>query len=91
MREGLGIAAAHGYPLDLNPDRMLARLLDHKASLLQDYEQGRPMEVAEIVLAPLAFARAANIATPTLDTVAAIVTKLAKDRGLVAADVTVAL
>jgi 2-dehydropantoate 2-reductase len=91
MREGLSIAAAHGYPLDLNPDRMLARLLDHKASLLQDYEQGRPMEVAEIVLAPLAFARAANIATPTLDTVAAIVTKLAKDRGLVAADVTVAL
>jgi 2-dehydropantoate 2-reductase len=91
MREGLSIAAAHGYPLDLNPDRMLARLLDHKASLLQDYEQGRPMEVAEIVLAPLAFARAANIATPTLDTVAAIVTKLAKDRGLVAADATVAL
>jgi 2-dehydropantoate 2-reductase len=91
MREGLAVAAAHGYPLDLNPDRMLARLLDHKASLLQDYEQGRPMEVAEIVLAPLAFARAANIATPTLDTVAAIVTKLAKDRGLVAADATVAL
>jgi 2-dehydropantoate 2-reductase len=91
MREGLSIAAAHGYPLDLNPDRMLARLLDHKASLLQDYEQGRPMEVAEIVLAPLAFARAANIATPTLDTVAAIVTKLAKDRGLVAADAVVAL
>jgi 2-dehydropantoate 2-reductase len=91
MREGLSIAAAHGYPLDLDPKRMLGRLLDHKASILQDYEQGRPMEVAEIVLAPLAFARAANIATPTLDTIAAIVTKLAKDRGLIAADVKVAL
>jgi 2-dehydropantoate 2-reductase len=49
------------------------------------------MEVAEIVLAPLAFARAAKIATPTLDTIAAIVTKLAKDRGLIAADVVVPL
>jgi 2-dehydropantoate 2-reductase len=83
VREGLSVAAAHGYPLDLDPDRMLGRLLNHKASLLQDYEQGRPMEIVEIVLAPLAFARAAKIATPTLDTVAAIVTKLAKDRGLI--------
>ncbi|MFN3348273.1 ketopantoate reductase family protein [Pseudorhodoplanes sp.] len=91
MREGLSIAAAHGYPLDLDPDRMLARLLNHKASLLQDYEQHRPMEVAEIVLAPVAFARAAKIATPTLDTIAAIVTKLAKDRGLIAADLGVDL
>lgn len=91
VREGLAIAAAHGYPLDLDPDRMLARLLNHKASMQQDYEQERPMEVAEIMLAPLAFARAARIATPTLDVLAAIVTKLAKDRGLVAEDVTVAL
>jgi 2-dehydropantoate 2-reductase len=91
VREGLSVAAAHGYPLDLDPDRMLARLLDHKASLLQDYEHGRPMEIAEIVLAPLAFARAAGIATPTLDTIAAIVTRLAKDRGLVAGDADVAL
>lgn len=91
MREGLSIAAAHGYALDLDPDRMLARLLNHKASILQDYEQGRPMEIAEIVLAPLAFARAAKIATPTLDTIAAIVTKLAKDRGLIAANIRVDL
>jgi 2-dehydropantoate 2-reductase len=82
MREGLSIAAAHGYALDIDPKRMLARLINHKASLLQDYEQGRPMEIAEIVLAPVAFARAANLATPTLDTVAAIVTKMARDRGL---------
>jgi 2-dehydropantoate 2-reductase len=87
MREGLSIAAAHGYTLDLDPERMLARLLNHKASILQDYEQHRPMEIAEIVLAPVAFARAAKIATPTLDTVAAIVTKLARDRGLLPADI----
>ncbi len=87
MREGLNIAAAHGYLLDIDPDRMLKRLLNHKASLSQDYEQRRPMEIAEIVLAPVAFARAADIATPTLDTIAAIVTKLARDRGLLSADI----
>ena len=45
------------------------------------------MEIAEIVLAPVAFARVAKIATPTLDTVAAIVTKLARDRGLFPAQI----
>ncbi len=87
MREGRNIAAAHGYRLDIDPERMLARLLNHKASLLQDYEQHRLMEIAEIVLAPVAFARAAKVATPTLDTVAAIVTKLARDRELLPAGV----
>ncbi len=33
------IAAAHGYPLGdrMDPDKMLARLLHHTPSLLQDY------------------------------------------------------
>ena len=70
-------------------EQLIAKLLHHKASMLQDYEQGRPMEIAEIMLAPLAFARAAKLSTPTLDTVAAIAAKLAKDRGLVGADVRV--
>ena len=89
VREGLAIAAVHGFPLadKLDPERMVARLLHHKPSLLQDYEQGRPMEIAEIVLAPVAFARSVNLATPTLDTVAAIVTKMARDRGLLSAEV----
>lgn len=84
VREGLSVAAAHGYPLaaKMDPDRMLGRLLHHKPSLLQDYEAGRPMEIAVIMQAPIAFARAAGIDTPVLDTLGAIVTKLAKDRGL---------
>lgn len=87
VREGLAIAAAHGFSLDdkLDPDKMIARLLHHKPSLLQDYEQGRPMEIAEIILAPVAFARAASLATPTIDTLAAIVTKMARDRDLLSA------
>jgi 2-dehydropantoate 2-reductase len=75
VREGLNIARAHGYALDdtVDADKLLARLVDHKPSLLQDYEQRRPMEVAEIIEAPIAFARAQNVPTPTLDTLAAIV------------------
>ena len=60
--EGLAIAAAHGFPLELNAETMLSQLMDHKPSLLQDYEQSRPMEVAEIILAPVAFARARQCA-----------------------------
>jgi len=85
VHEGLQISKAHGYALDdsVDAEKMLARLVDHKPSLLQDYEQRRPMEVAEIIEAPVSFARAANISSPTLDTLAAIVTRRAKDRGLI--------
>lgn len=84
LREGLAIAAACGYPLKdrVDPHQMRARLLDHKPSLLQDYERGRPMEIGEILLAPLAMARAAGVAAPTLETVAAIAAQLARGRGL---------
>lgn len=84
VREGLSIAGAHGYPLAdrMDPDKMLARLLHHTPSLRQDYEAGRPMEIAVIVQAPIAFARSAGLDTPTLDAVGAIVSKLARDKGL---------
>jgi len=82
--ECLAVASAFGYPLAdrLDVTRWTQGRSNHKPSLLQDYEQGRPMELDEMVLAPLAFARLAGIATPTLDAVAAIATRLAIDRGL---------
>ena len=84
VAEGLAVAAAFGHDLrsDIRVERLLASLSDHKPSLLQDYEMGRPMEIAEILLAPIAFARRADIPTPTLDAVAAIAMRLAADRGL---------
>lgn len=84
MAEGLQIAAAHGFPIDhlLDLDRILANIPDHKPSLLQDFELGRPMEIGEIVRAPQAFARAAGLETPSLDVLCAIVTRMARDRGL---------
>jgi 2-dehydropantoate 2-reductase len=85
LAEGLTIAEAYGYDLrdSMKADALLARMVAHKPSLLQDYEQGRPMEIAEIVQAPLAFARAAGLAAPTLEVLAAIVTRRAMERGLI--------
>jgi 2-dehydropantoate 2-reductase len=82
--EAMAIAAAHGYPLGaiIDPVALRSRLLDHRPSLLQDFEAGRTMELESIVQAPLAFARAVGVATPTLDTLAAIVIRRARDRGL---------
>ncbi|QKV20182.1 ketopantoate reductase family protein [Oricola thermophila] len=84
VAEGLQIAAAHGFPVNhlVDIDRLVASLPDHRPSLLQDYEAGRPMEIGEIVRAPQAFAQVAGIDTPALDVLAAIVTRLARDRGL---------
>jgi 2-dehydropantoate 2-reductase len=55
---------------------------DHKPSILQDYELGRPMEIDALVRAPQAFARAAGLSTPMLDFMAALVIRQARDKGL---------
>jgi 2-dehydropantoate 2-reductase len=55
---------------------------NHKPSILQDYELGRPMEIDALVRAPAAFARAANLSTPTLDLLAALAIRMARDKGL---------
>jgi 2-dehydropantoate 2-reductase len=55
---------------------------DHKPSILQDYELGRPMEIDALVKAPAAFARAAGLSTPMLDLLAALAVQKARDKGL---------
>jgi 2-dehydropantoate 2-reductase len=55
---------------------------DHKPSILQDYELGRAMEIDALVRAPAAFARAAGLATPMLDMLAALAIRQARDKGL---------
>jgi 2-dehydropantoate 2-reductase len=57
---------------------------NHKPSILQDYELGRPMEIDALVRAPAAFARAADLSTPTLDLLAALAIRMARDKGLYA-------
>jgi 2-dehydropantoate 2-reductase len=72
MREGVAIAQAYGYDVMLDLGKESARRLDHhhKPSLLQDYERGRPLEVAEMITAPALFAEAAGVPAPTLDVIA---------------------
>jgi 2-dehydropantoate 2-reductase len=85
--EALAIAAAHGIKLDDSPDERYGpkRVYpNHRPSILQDYEMGRPMEVEAIVRAPLAFARAAKLDTPVLDAVESLTTTMAEARGLYA-------
>lgn len=81
VEEGLAIAAAHGLAVDAA--RVTAGSGSaHKASFLQDYEAGRPMEVESLVRAPMAFARAANVPTPTLDAIGGVAIGLAAQKGL---------
>lgn len=59
-----------------------SRKSGHKPSILQDLELARPMEVATLFDAPLALARLAGVATPTLDLVVALARLRAKAAGL---------
>jgi 2-dehydropantoate 2-reductase len=85
--EALAVAGAHGVVLDDSPEVRYGperAYPDHRPSILQDYELGRPMEIEAIVRAPLAFARSAGVATPTLDTIEALSVSLAVSKGLYA-------
>ena len=50
--------------------------------MLQDYELGRPMEIDAILMAPLWFARAAQVPVPTLEAVIALAVHKSRKRGL---------
>src|SRR3989475_1633267 len=69
--EARAIMRAHGIPTEGAVERpgggQSPGLIGHKPSMLQDYERGRPMEIEAQLMAPLAFGRAAGVATPTLD------------------------
>ena len=62
--------------------RRTSRAPDHLPSLRQDFDRGRPMEIDALVTAPAAFARAAGLSTPTLDTIAGLATRQAREKGL---------
>jgi 2-dehydropantoate 2-reductase len=83
--EALAVAKAHGVVLDDSPDVRYGPkrvYFDHRPSILQDYDLGRPMEIESIVRAPVAFARSVGVATPTLDAIEAFSVTLASAKGL---------
>jgi len=87
--EGRAIAKAHGIDVEGAPQRpgggQSSGLISHKPSMLQDYERGRPMEVEAQLVATLAFARAANVPAPALETVVPLVAFKAAAKGLYSA------
>ncbi|HEX3864441.1 MAG TPA: 2-dehydropantoate 2-reductase [Stellaceae bacterium] len=84
MNEGLATAKAHGITLDIDFARAYGPRPSsgHKSSMLQDLERDRPPEIDGILTAVQAFARAAGLPTPYLDTVTALVIEKARRAGL---------
>jgi 2-dehydropantoate 2-reductase len=84
--EGRAVAQAHGIDLEAAPQRPAgghsSGMPVHKPSMLQDYERGRPMEIASQLVIPLAFGRAAGVATPTLEALVPLVASKAAVKGL---------
>lgn len=75
LDEAARIAVAFGARPDYSADRQLSTIgkLMHKPSLLQDLEQGRPMEIDAVLQTPLDLARQAGVDTPVLDLLVTLV------------------
>src|SRR6185295_1154210 len=81
--EAVGRSLGVRFPLDV--DRRLAgggAVGEHKTSMLQDLERNRPMEIEPVVGAVAELGRLTSVPTPTIDTVLALVRRLAVERGL---------
>jgi 2-dehydropantoate 2-reductase len=78
------VANALGANPDSDHEKRIAhgRSLDHKPSVLQDLELGRPMEIDGIFDAPLELARMVSVPTPTLDLLVAMAKVRARAAGL---------
>jgi 2-dehydropantoate 2-reductase len=76
MHEAASVAAAVGVRLDLTVEQRLegaARVGQHRTSMLQDVEAGRPLEVGALVGAVVEIGHLAGVELPRLETVYACV------------------
>lgn len=85
VAEGTAVAAAHGIDIargTVPPGAPHRFPPQHKPSIFQDYERRRPMEIEAILKTPLAFARAAGMDVPALETITALAAHRAAAHGL---------
>jgi 2-dehydropantoate 2-reductase len=84
MQEAATIAQALGADPTTDHTRRIAgqRSMDHKPSILQDLELGRPMEIDGMFDAPLALAHLAGVEAPTLELLVALCKLRARTAGL---------
>jgi 2-dehydropantoate 2-reductase len=84
MVEAQAIGEALGVRFAVDVDRRIkgaGAIGAHKTSMLQDLERGRPMEIDALVGAVAELGRLANIETPAIDAVLALVRQLGRLRG----------
>ena len=83
MHEAAAIAQALGADPTTDHARRITgqRSMDHKPSILQDLELGRPMEIDGIFDAPLALAHLAGVEAPTLELLVALCKLRAQSAG----------
>ncbi|MER8630302.1 2-dehydropantoate 2-reductase [Mesorhizobium opportunistum] len=84
MLEAQAIGESLGVRFPIGVDRRIKAAGDvgeHKTSMLQDLERGRPMEIDALVSAVQELGRLTNKPTPTIDAVLALVRRLAVERG----------
>jgi 2-dehydropantoate 2-reductase len=84
MLESRAVGTAYGITFKASIEESLERfrtLGDAKPSMLQDIEKGRPLEIAAILQSVTELARRVDVATPTLDTVLALIAQRARHLG----------
>jgi 2-dehydropantoate 2-reductase len=84
MQEATEIARAVGATPNANHAQRIAgqRSMNHKPSILQDLELGRPMEIDGMFDAPLALAHLAGVEAPTLELLVALCKLRGQSAGL---------
>ena len=84
MTEAQQIAESLGVKFSVDIDKRIAGAAAvgaHKTSMLQDLEQGRPMEIDALLTVVQEMGRMTDIPTPYIDTVLALVIQRAKQAG----------
>lgn len=70
--EAAAVALGRRVRIDVDEHVRINKVLRHKASMLQDLEAGRPMEIKAMLDAYLALAATAGVRSPTIESVGAL-------------------
>lgn len=73
--EAIAVAQAWGVPIAPNPVRQNTGAANHKSSIVQDFEAGRPLELDALAGSVIELARRRKVAVPTIEMLYAL-TKL---------------
>ncbi|MDH5254559.1 MAG: 2-dehydropantoate 2-reductase [Gammaproteobacteria bacterium] len=76
MTEAVAVATALGTSFAMDVEKRIDAAVEvgaHRTSMLQDFEQGRPLELDALVAAVTEMGRLVSVPTPTLDAILALV------------------